>query len=93
MRQQQSIFQNIDWVLVSIYLALALIGWLNIYSAVFNEDHTSIFDLSQNYGKQLMWILTSLVLALFILIIDSKFYEAFAFPAYLLSLLLLLVVS
>jgi len=92
MRQQSSIFQNIDWVLVSIYLALALIGWLNIYSAVFNEDHTSIFDLSQNYGKQLVWILTSLVLALFILIIDSKFYEAFAFPAYLLSLLMLLAV-
>ena len=74
------------------YLALVLIGWTNIYSAVYNEDHSSIFDLSQNYGKQLMWILTSFVLAIFILVIDSKFYEAFSFPAYLLTLLLLLAV-
>jgi len=65
---------------------------MNIYSAVYNEDHSSIFDLSQNYGKQLMWILTSFVLAIFILVIDSKFYEAFSFPAYLLTLLLLLAV-
>ncbi|MGR6087249.1 MAG: rod shape-determining protein RodA [Arcticibacter sp.] len=92
MRQQHSIFQNIDWALVSMYLALVLIGWINIYSAVYNEDHSSIFDLSQNYGKQLMWILTSFVLAIFILVIDSKFYEAFSFPAYLLTLLLLLAV-
>ena len=92
MRQQHSIFQNIDWTLVCLYLALVLIGWMNIYSAVYNEDHSSIFDLSQNYGKQLMWILTSFVLAIFILVIDSKFYEAFSFPAYLLTLLLLLAV-
>jgi rod shape determining protein RodA len=92
MRQQVSIFQNIDWVLVSIYLILVLIGWLNIYSAVYNEDHSSIFDFSQNYGKQMMWIITSLVLATFILVIDSKFYEAFAFPGYLIGLLLLIAV-
>ncbi|MFM7768856.1 MAG: rod shape-determining protein RodA, partial [Bacteroidota bacterium] len=92
MRQQRSIFENIDWVVVSIYLILVLIGWVNIYSAVYNEEHSSIFDLSQNYGKQLMWIVTSLVLAIFILVIDSKFYEAFAFPAYLLTLLLLMAV-
>lgn len=73
-------------------MALALIGWLNIYSAVYNEDHSSIFDLSQNYGKQLIWILTSIVIAIFILIIDSKFYEAFAIPGYVLSLLLLVAV-
>ncbi|MFN5323723.1 MAG: rod shape-determining protein RodA [Bacteroidota bacterium] len=92
MRQQRSIFENIDWMLVGIYMALALIGWLNIYSAVYNEDHSSIFDLSQNYGKQLIWILTSIVIAIFILIIDSKFYEAFAIPGYVLSLLLLVAV-
>jgi rod shape determining protein RodA len=79
-------------MLVGIYMALALIGWLNIYSAVYNEDHSSIFDLSQNYGKQLIWILTSIVIAIFILIIDSKFYEAFAIPGYVLSLLLLVAV-
>src|SRR4030095_13608536 len=92
MRKQQSIFQNIDWVLVLLYLILMLIGWINIYAAVFNEDHQSILDISQNYGRQLIWIGTSLVLAIFILVIDGKFYEAFAFPIYLAVLLTLVAV-
>lgn len=92
MRQQRNIFQNIDWITVSIYLALLLIGWVNIYAAVFNEDHSSILDLSQNYGKQLIWIVSSLVLAIFILVIDGKFYESFAWLIYLFLILLLVAV-
>lgn len=92
MRKQRSIFQNIDWITVSIYLALLLIGWINIYAAVFNEDHSSILDLSQNYGKQLIWIVSSLVLAIFILVIDGKFYETFAWVIYFFLLLTLVAV-
>lgn len=90
MRSQKSIFQNIDWATILIYLALVGFGWVNIYAAVYNEDHHSITDISQNYGKQMIWILTSLVLGLIILVIDSKFYEAFAFPIYLVVILLLI---
>lgn len=92
MRKQQSIFQNIDWVMVSIYLVLMLIGWINIYAAVYNEEHKSILDISQNYGKQLIWIGTSLVIAIIILVIDGKFFEAFALPIYGIVILLLLAV-
>lgn len=92
MRKQQSIFQNIDWVLVSLYLALMLIGWINIYAAVYNEEHRSILDITQNYGKQLIWISTSLMIAIFLLVIDGKFYEAFAFPIYIVVIVLLLAV-
>ncbi|MFI5218117.1 MAG: rod shape-determining protein RodA [Bacteroidia bacterium] len=89
MRKQTSIFQNIDWLLVSFYLVFVIMGWLNIYAAVYNEEHNSIFDLSQNYGKQMMWIAGSLVLIIIILIIDAKFYEAFAYIIYFAMLLLL----
>lgn len=92
MRKQRSIFQNIDWFIVVIYLLLMLIGWINIYAAVYNEDHSSILDISQNYGKQMIWIITSLVLAVFILVIDGKFFEAFAYPIYGLVLLVLVAV-
>ncbi len=54
-------------------------GWLNIYAAVYNEEHHAITDMSQKYGKQLIWITTSLLLALIILIIDENFYTAFAY--------------
>ncbi len=90
MRKQQGIFQNIDWLLAGLYLVLVVMGWLNIYAAVYNEDHSSIFDLSQNYGKQMLWIITSLVLAVFILITDTKFYEAFAYIIYGLVIVLLI---
>ena len=92
MRKQISIFQNIDWITVSIYLILMLIGWVNIYAAVYNEDHQSMFDITQNYGRQMIWIGTSLILAIFILVIDGKFYEAFAWPIYLFVLVMLIFV-
>ncbi|MCX6232374.1 MAG: rod shape-determining protein RodA [Bacteroidetes bacterium] len=92
MREQKNILGNIDWVMVGIYLLLVLLGWFNIYSAIFNENHKSIFDITQNYGKQLMWILTSVLLALFIMAIDSKFFSQFAFGIYGFFLLLLMVV-
>ncbi|MBK9424565.1 MAG: rod shape-determining protein RodA [Bacteroidetes bacterium] len=92
MRKQKSIFENIDWLIVGIYLVLVLIGWVNIYAAVYNEEHKSILDISQNYGRQMVWIATSLVLAIFILVIDGKFFEAFAYPIYGFVLLILVAV-
>jgi rod shape determining protein RodA len=92
MRKQESIFQNIDWWLVLIYLVLVFMGWMNIYASVFNEEHQSITDFSQKYGKQLIWIITSLALALFILIIDGNFYAAFAYPLYGISMVSLIAV-
>lgn len=91
-RPQKSLFYNIDWWMLSLYILLVLMGWLNIYAAVYNEDHTSIFDVSQNYGKQLIWILTAGVLATIILLLDEKFLTFFAYPIYGLMILVLLSV-
>jgi rod shape determining protein RodA len=91
-RKQKSIFENIDWLLVSMYLVFVLMGWINIYAAVYNEEHKSMFDMTQSYGRQLMWIGTSLGLALAILVIEGKFYAAFSYPIYLVVLGILLVV-
>lgn len=92
MRKQNSIFENIDWVLVIMYLVFVLMGWINIYAAVYNEEHSSIFDMTQNYGRQLMWIGTSLCIALAILVIEGKFYAAFSYPIYLVVLGILAIV-
>lgn len=92
MRQQRSIFDGIDWVMVLLYLVLVFMGWLNIYAAVFNEEAQSIFDTTQRYGKQLIFIGLSVFVALVILLIDGKFYRTFAVPIYALNMLLLIVV-
>ncbi len=83
MRTRASIFQNIDWITVLLYFILVFAGWLSVYAAVYNEEHSSILDMSQNYGKQLLWIGTSVILILVILIIDAKFYSAFSIILYL----------
>ncbi len=90
MRKQTSIFQNIDWLTVSLYLILMFIGWISIYAAVYNEEHSSIFDISQNYGRQLLWIGGALLIAIVVLIIDARFYEAFAYLLYGLMILFLI---
>ena len=92
MRKQKSIFENIDWMLVGMYLAFIVMGWLNIYAAVYNEEHKSIFDIHENYGKQLIWIGTALLIALAILVIEGKFYAAFSYPTYGVIMFLLLIV-
>ncbi len=90
MRKHRNIFADIDWITVLLYLVLVLIGWINIYAAVYNEAHYSIFDVSQRYGKQLMWIGLALIIALIILLFDSQFFTSFAFPIYGVVILLLI---
>ncbi|GAB1418961.1 rod shape-determining protein RodA [Bacteroidales bacterium] len=90
--ESNSIWKHLEIRVLLLYLALMLIGWMSIYSAVFNEDHQSIFDLSQRYGKQLLWIGMSLILGLFVLLTDSRFFETFAMAIYALTIMLLVAV-
>ena len=54
------------------YVALVLIGWLNIYAALYQEGF-EIFDFSQKYGKQLQWIIIASVIAMVILFSIGNF--------------------
>lgn len=93
MAESKPITKNVDWMVVLIYIACLIIGWLNIYAAVYNpETQTSMFDLSNNAGKQLMWIGTAALLIICILVIDYKFYETFSFVIYAVVIFLLVVV-
>ncbi|SEI72351.1 rod shape determining protein RodA [Dyadobacter koreensis] len=93
MEEGKPITKNVDWMVVLIYIACLGIGWVNIYAAVYNpETHSSIFDLSNNAGKQLMWIGTTFILIICILVIDYKFYETFSFIIYAIVIFLLVVV-
>jgi len=79
-------------MLVILYLLLVFMGWLNIYAAVYNDEYSNILSMNQKYGKQLLWICTSLLLAVIILIIDGNFFAAFAYPIYGISLISLVLV-
>jgi len=92
MRPRSNILQSLDWPLILMYIAMVIFGWINIYAAVYNVEHQSMLDISQSYGKQMIWIASSIILALVILIIDAKFYTVFSYFIYGFMLLMLVVV-
>lgn len=92
MNRQSDLLKNIDWVSILLYTILVFMGWLNIYAAVYDDNHSSILDMSQKYGKQLIWIGASFLLGFIILLTDSKFFTAFSFVFYGLMIGLLMTV-
>jgi rod shape determining protein RodA len=91
LKRSINIWQGIDKITIVLFLVMLLMGWFNIYAAVYNEEYKEILNLSQRYGKQFIWILATLVLAVFVVIIDSRFYLFFAYFIYAGLILLLLL--
>lgn len=92
MKSNNGIWKGVDKPSILLFLVLIIMGWFNIYSAVYNEDHKEIFDFSQRYGKQFIWIVASVVIAIFILTIDNRFYFFFSWFIYGFVILLLILV-
>ena len=92
MINQRSLFFNIDWIIIFIYVALCVIGWFNIHAAVYDPQNPSIVDLDTNYGKQLLFIVVALILGAVILLLDNKFFNAFSPIFYGVTLILLVVI-
>jgi rod shape determining protein RodA len=81
-KRSVNIWQGIDKITVVLFLVMLTLGWLNIYAAVYNEEHTAILDLSQRYGKQFIWIIATIIVAIFVVIIDNRFYFFFGYFIY-----------
>ena len=92
-RNNDPFSQNIDWLTLLLYFGCVTMGWLNVYAAVYSpEDHTNLFDMSTNAGKQLMWIGTTVVLIICILVVNHTFFDTFAFVFYGFMILVLILV-
>ncbi len=87
-----NITEEIDWTTVGLYLLLVIFGWMNIFASSYNEQFTSIFNIRQNYGDQLLWILVSLVMIILLFAVDHRFFHYFSYVIYGFSILLLLSV-
>lgn len=91
-RRNKNLIQNLDWVVIAIYLVLVFFGWLNIYAAVYDGEHSSIFDFSCRYGKQIIWIGAALLIALFVIILDPKFFTQTSYVIYAVFIAMLVAV-
>jgi len=88
----QGIAKHIDWIIVSLFTILVLLGWINIYAANYQLNHPNIFDNSMEYGKQFIWIIGAVILIIAILLLDSGFIINSSFFIYAgVTLLLVLV--
>ena len=92
MRKEESLISYLDWPLFISFLLMLIMGLATVYSVAYTPEDPSLFDLDKQYGKQSIWIGISLFLGLLVFLIDSDIYRKFAFPIYLFTLLLLVIV-
>ncbi|WP_159019183.1 rod shape-determining protein RodA [Algibacter sp. L3A6] len=76
-----------DWITIFLFFLLVGFGWLNILSASHTGVTLDYFDLSQPFGKQLVFIFLTFGLIILLLAIDAKFYERFSSLIYIISML------
>jgi rod shape determining protein RodA len=76
-----------DWITIILFFLLVGFGWLNILSASHTGNTINYFDLSQPFGKQLIFIFLTFGLIILLLAIDAKFYERFSSVIYIISML------
>lgn len=89
--KNQSVSSNLDWISVIIYVVLVVLGWSNIYSSSLSTavEDASLFDFSQIYGKQMLFIFFTIPLVFIILSVEGKFYEKYASILFAIALVLL----
>lgn len=93
MSGRDNITNNIDWLTVILFISIAVLGWLNIFAAVYDESaNQSIFDMTLNSGRQLLFMASSIILVIAIMVVDFKFYDTFAYIIYGVVIFLLLIV-
>jgi len=92
MDRRNNTFENIDWLSILLWVVIIAFGWMNIYSANIMEAEGGIFDFSQRFGKQILWIGASIILAILLLMLDAKFYIYFAYILYIIMVIVLMAV-
>jgi rod shape determining protein RodA len=87
--KQPSVLRSIDWLTIILYLALLGLGWMSVCGASYTYGETDILSLDSRSGMQIVWIATSIVLGLVILLLDDRFYDTFAYVIFGVMLILL----
>lgn len=92
-RHDRGLKNSVDWVLVICYLLLVLFGWINIYASIHTGDASNILELGTRSGKQFIWMITSLGIAVIVLFaVNPRLWEVISSPLYFLVLALLIAV-
>jgi rod shape determining protein RodA len=90
---RQKVSKGFDPLLIVIYIILVVVGWMAVFSSCYDPvSFVNIFDIGTAYGKQLIWIGTSVLIAIGILLIDARIYQNYSYHIYIFFLVLMLLV-
>ena len=88
--KQPGVLRSMDWWTILIYVGMLVFGWISVCGASYSYENTDLLSFDTNSGKQAVWMGASLGLALFLLLLDDRFYEYFAYILYGAFILLLI---
>jgi len=91
MRENGSIFSQLDWITVALVMVLMLLGSMSICGASFSFDDSHLLSLSTRAGKQLLWIACALMLGVIIMFFNQNMFRTYAYVFYVVFMLLLVV--
>ena len=92
-QKNPSISKGIDWLMVWLYAIIVIFGIVCIFSVEFKSSDNVIQTLlgfKKNYSKQLFFFAACSLLAIFILLTDSKLFTATSNLSYLVGIVLIL---
>ena len=92
MRKEETLLSYLDWPLFIAFILMLTMGLATVYSVAYTMESPSLFDFDKQCGKQIIWIGFSLFLGWLVFLIDSDIYRKFAYPIYLFTLILLVIV-
>jgi rod shape determining protein RodA len=94
-KQKVGISKGVDPVMIWLYLLLVAIGITAIFAVTYREGDpivSSFFSFKTDYSKQFIFFIVALIIGVFILLTDSKFFPATANLWYAVGIVLLLLV-
>ena len=90
-KKEGSVFRHVDKPTIIIYLLMVIAGVVSIYAASYDFDNASMLSFAEFSGKQVRWIGLGLLLGFCILLISARAYDTYAYPIYIILLVVLLV--
>lgn len=87
--RKTEIWKSVDWFTILLYLLMIVAGWFSICGASYEFDNVGLFDLAGRPGSQLLWMGLSVALIFVILMLESDFFDVFAYLIYALVIVLL----
>jgi rod shape determining protein RodA len=91
MREKENIIQRADKPMLVMYLLLLIMGLLTVFAVSYDPETSRFFNLSQTHGRQMVWMVISLLLGLSMLTFNSNFFTKLSVPFYAIMIVLLII--